>query len=262
MARVSLSGQPVRLQEAAQVRRVGLIALATDLTTERDFAAFLPPGKVAVHTTRVAFENPTTPDNLRKMSPQLTEAASMLLPGLKLDAICYSCTAASVVIGDDAVAAAIGQSRAGVPVVTPTRAVCQAFDSLGINRISILTPYLVETSAPMAEYFEAKGYGIARFECLGMEDDRDMALVSRETIIEAARQALAPGSEALFISCTALPAAGLVPDLEELLGVPVITSNLASAWALLSLTGAGSSGRGCGRLFDCPLMPEDWKLSS
>ena len=53
------------------------------------------------------YANPTTPENLRKMQPELTAGAGLILPGESLDAICYSCTSASVVIGDETIEAAI-----------------------------------------------------------------------------------------------------------------------------------------------------------
>ena len=48
------------------------------------------------------------------MQPALTAGAALILPGEKLDAICYSCTSASVVIGDAAVEAAIRPAKPGV----------------------------------------------------------------------------------------------------------------------------------------------------
>jgi hypothetical protein len=108
------------------VVRFGMIALATDLTSERDAARLIPRDRAALHVTRVAYENPSTPENLRKMGPKLTAAAELLAPVPALAAICYSCTAASVEIGDQAVAEAINDACPGVPVVTPSsaRSVC------------------------------------------------------------------------------------------------------------------------------------------
>ena len=42
-----------------------------------------------------------------RMQPALTAGAALILPGEALDAICYSCTSASVVIGDAEIEAAI-----------------------------------------------------------------------------------------------------------------------------------------------------------
>lgn len=254
---VSLSPEPLRVDAFGTIRRLGLIALATDLTSERDFARLVPQDAAAVHTARIAFENPTTPETLMRMQPGLMRAADLILPDIPLDAICYSCTAASVVIGDEAVAGAINAARPGVPVVTPTGAARAAFRALGVRRIAVLTPYLIETSQPMAAYFSRHGLDVIRLHCLGMEDDREMARVSRETIVNAAVAVDTPEAEALFISCTALPALGAVAEIEARIGKPVVTSNQASIWAMLCHAGLGGQIEGYGRLFGHDLPASD-----
>ncbi|MBU4531295.1 MAG: aspartate/glutamate racemase family protein [Hoeflea sp.] len=252
--RVKLSGETVRFNDREATARFGLIALATDMTSERDLYRQLPEDHVAIHVTRVAFENPTTPDNLRKMTPRLTEAAALLEPLAPLKAICYSCTAASVVIGDAEVAAAIQQAVGPVPVVTPAGAARLAFAALGVKRLAILTPYTVATSQPMAAYFARHGMELVNFECLGLDDDRDMARVSDESIITAAIAADRPDAEALFLSCTGLPAINVIAEIERRLGKPVVTSNQASAWAMTRLGGFHDHRPApYGRLFDCAL---------
>lgn len=228
----------------------GLIALATDLTFERDIARLIPQDEVGIYTSRVAFENPTTPDNLRDMAPRISAAADLILPGERLDVVCYGCTSASVVIGDDVIRSAIHSVRPGVPVVTPSSAARLAFTALGVNRISVLTPYLIETSEPMAKYFCEHGLAFEKFECLGLEDDRDMARVSRESIIEAVCQIDTPETEALFISCTGLPAVAAIAEIEALTGKPVVTSNQASSWAMMRYAGINHNPNDYGRLFD------------
>lgn len=253
MTSVALSPEPVVYDPADAVRRLGLIALATDLTTERDFADVFA-GQAALHTTRVAYENPTTPENLALMAPRLTQAAGLILPGVPLDAICYSCTAASVVIGDAEVTRAIHAARPGVPVVTPTAAAVAGLRAVGARRIAILTPYLEETSRPMADYF-AQSFDVARLDCFGLEDDRDMARVAQDTIVQAARHLQAPDIDAIFVSCTALPALDAVPRIEAQTGRPVITSNQASAWAMGRIAGLTLDPAIGGRLFSLPLPP-------
>lgn len=227
--------------------RVGLIALSTDLTSEGDAAAVLPAAGVALHTTRVAFENPTTPESLLRMQPLLTDAARLLIPGVPLAAIWYSCTAASAIIGDAAVEAAIAAGRPDVPVLTPPQAAKAAFSRLGLRRIAVLTPYLAQTTQGLIGYFEAGGIDVVSTLSLGIEDDRDMARVSRASILAAATAADHPEAEALFVSCTALPAMAAVADLEAMLGKPVVTSNQAALWRLGALTGCRLAGPG--RLF-------------
>ncbi len=247
---VALSQTTPEFKPAQSARNIGLIALSTDLTTERDFARVMPIDEVGVFATRVRYDNPTTPENLRAMQPRIEAAADLILPEVELAAICYSCTAASVVIGDDAIADAIHRSRPGVPVVTPTHAAQLALRTLGARRISILTPYLVETSRPMAEYFADSGFEVDTLECLGIEDDREMARVTDACIIEAAIAASQPESDVLFISCTGLPAVNVIAEIETRLNKPVVTSNQAQAWLALYHAKVNKKIEGFGQLFE------------
>ena len=97
------------------------------------------------------------------MAPLISQAALLNLPDERLDAICYCCTAASVVIGDRAIEASVHSARPSVPVVTPSAAAVQGLKAFGAKHISVVTPYLIETSQPMAVYFEAQGLSLAKF---------------------------------------------------------------------------------------------------
>lgn len=245
-ARPALDARPLE-------KRVGLIALATDHTSEVDFRRMVASERIGVYVARIPYANPTTPENLRKMQPSLSAGAALILPDETLDAVCYSCTSASVVIGDAEIEAAIQAAKPGVPVVTPPMAGMRGLSAFGVKRISILTPYTVETSRPMAAYFAAHGFDIQSFTCLGFEDDREMARIRPGSLIDMARKVTHPQADALFVSCTALRAALAVPGMEEAIGRPVVTSNQASTWNCLRLCGDDTPRPEFGRLWTKPL---------
>lgn len=250
---LSLPPQALGFDTSPFEKRVGLIVLSTDHTSEADFRRMVASEHVGLYISRIGWANPVTPENLRRMQPRLTEGAALLLPDEPFDAVCYSCTSASVVIGDAAVEAAIAVGKPGTPVVTPPGAARQGFAALGVRRISILTPYTEATSAPMARYFAegatgSPGLDVLGLTCFGLEDDREMARVNQRTLVKAAIEATAPEAEALFISCTALRAAEIVPEIEAAIGRPVISSNLASAWVCLRLCGETTPQPALGRL--------------
>ncbi len=247
---VVAAGTPVRLDDAADVARVGLVLLSTDLTTERDAALLLGPAGIAFHVSRVAFENPTTPINLRRMAPRLTEATSLLTPGAGLAAVCFSCTSGTIEIGAETVGAAIRAVHPDIAVVTPPQAALAAFDALGTGRVALMTPYLAETTQPIVTYFAELGIDVVAARCLGLADDRDMARIARESIVAAGVEADHPSAEALFISCTALPALTAVAEIEARIGKPVITSNQACLWQLLGYAGHRVPLAGYGRLLE------------
>jgi maleate isomerase len=239
-------GKPV-LDDRPLEKRIGLIILATDHTTEPDFHHLVAnphPGgpnlrarEIGVYVARIHYANPTTPENLRKMQPSLTSAARLILPDEALDVVCYSCTSASVAIGEAEVRAAIQAAKPGTPVVTPTAASVAALRVLRARRISILTPYTVETTRPMVDYFGRAGFEIANATCLGLEDDREMARITPHALIDLARTVIARDADALFVSCTAVRAALAAAEIERAIARPLVSSNLATAWACLRLCG-------------------------
>lgn len=227
---------PVTLDDRPLSRRVGLVTLATDHTTEVDFAV-LPPRGIGVYATRIPFANPVTPETLAAMAGDVTQAAALILPDEDLDAVVYSCTSASVVIGDERVRAAISAGKPGADPITPISAGFAALRALGTDRITLLTPYTPDTTQPMAECFEDGGFTVQRVACLNLTDDRAMARISHDTVIAAARAAVAPRSQALFIACTAVRAAGIAGRIEDAVGMPVVSANLATLWAAMRACG-------------------------
>lgn len=245
---LTLASRAPKLDDRPLAKRVGLVILATDHTTEVDFQRMVASDRIGVYSTRIPYANPVTPENLRAMQPSLTAGAALILPDEPLDVVMYSCTSASVVIGDAQVQAAVRAAKPTATVITPTAAAASGLKAFGARRISVLTPYTLETSRPMADYFLALGFDIARFTCLGLTDDREMARISPSDIVAFAKEAMAPDSDALFVSCTAVRAAGVAAEIEAATGKPVVTSNLATAWACLRLCGDEAARPALGRL--------------
>lgn len=224
------------------LNRFGLIALATDLTIEGDALRLLPPG-CRLHVTRIAFDNPTTAENLRKTGPHLRAASDLLVPGVDLKGIGFGCTSASAVLGDE-VLAAIGDRA---PISTPVAAALRGFAALGIDRIALMTPYLRETTDLVGDHFQANGLRVVSRRSMGHADDRDMALLPDDEIVEFARASDHPDAQALFMSCTALPAVPVIDRIEAALGKPVVSANLALFWSMLDIARIPATGPG--RLF-------------
>ena len=231
--------------------RIGLVALATDLNTETDLRRMAPDG-VEIFTNRVQFRNPTTVENLRAMAPDITRAASGILPGTALDLLIYACTSGTAVIGEDEV---IRRLRAGqpqhadLPCTTPVTAAIAAMQTLNARRISVLTPYIQSVNQQLAEFFAGRGLEVINVHGYGIADDTDMTGVTVADIIAAAKSACHKDADLLFISCTALRAAQAVAAIESALGKPVITSNQAMMWHALKLLRRPFKVTGFGRLF-------------
>lgn len=244
--RLVVGRRPALLPEDPVVR-FGLVALATDLTMERDLARLFPE-QAQLHVTRVVFANPTTPENLRAMEPRLAEAAALIVPGAPLAALCFGCTSGSAVIGNDRVAAAFATARPEAAAVTPSLALLAAASELDVSRIAVMTPYVPETTMPLIGLLETSGLEVVAAQCMGLEDDGDMARIVDDDIVAAAVEADDPRAQAVFLSCTSLPALELIEEIEARIGKPVLTSNQVCAWAMLRAAGL-QPARPVGRLF-------------
>ncbi|HMB74897.1 MAG TPA: Asp/Glu racemase, partial [Kiloniellaceae bacterium] len=210
--------------------RIGLIVLASDNTIERDFMNMRPSDEVAIFASRILNANPCTLENLRTMAPRITEATALLIPDGDLQVVAYGCTSATVAIGYEAVAERILAARPEATAVTPITAALAAFDTLELQRIAVLTPYVDEVSLPMVRFLEARGKDVVGLTSFRIEDDNDMCRIPTQTVIEAALEADRPDADAVFISCTAVRAVDCIARIEDALGKPVISSNLALFW--------------------------------
>ncbi|MBU2958612.1 ectoine utilization protein EutA [Paracoccus sp. 1_MG-2023] len=221
------------------IRRFGMIALATDMTMEGDARLVMPEG-TRLHVTRIEFDNPTTEENLRNTGPRLRAAVDLIVPGVHLDGIGFGCTSAAAVLGDQMDALAGGRAH----VTTPAGAALRGFAVLDVTRVALMTPYLEATTNLVGDYFEAHGIDVVRRVSMNFPDDRDMAVLPPDRIIDMALDSDHPDAQALFISCTALPVMTLIPEIEERLGKPVISSNQALFWSMLDQARIPATGPG------------------
>ena len=228
--------------------KIGLISLSTDLSVEQDFYAMRPDPGIGIFVNRVEFINPTTPENLYAMQPKISEAARLILPNIDLDTIVYACTSASAVIGDNIVRDSVNIGKPDTPVITPTTGAVAGFNTLEVDKITLMAPYLKSVSETLAGYFSDQGLHIQNLYYLDIEDDRDIASLCHRSIIEAAKSAVTSTTEGIFLSCTALPAVPIIDQLEAELGIPVVTSNQAMFWQALRKAGYAKPITGFGKL--------------
>ena len=222
------------LENLAPAGRIGVISLATDFNIETDLQQ-LYPADVSFFTTRVKNFNPLTIENLRAMAPGISAAAGSILPGTKLDAIIYGCTSGTIAIGIERINQLIHYSCPNVPVTNPVIAALAAFKYFNAKRISILTPYTEAVNREVADFFESQGIEVLSIAGFGFEDDTAMSYITPQDIQDAAVSHCDAQADLMFISCTALRAVPVIDSLEQVLNVPVVSSNQALAWHSLQL---------------------------
>ena len=223
----------------ARRARMGLVALATDHVIEHElFRLVHPIDGTQIYTTRIPMEPKVTPKSLHGMKQLLTNAAKTLLPGVSFNVIAYGCTSASVIIGEKEIVEAIQIAHPDVAITTPITACLAALKTLNATRIGLLTPYVEAVNKPIREYFKRNKIEIIKSATFSEIDDNRAGMITPDSIKRAVLEVFSGlDLDLVFISCTSLRAAELIPELETLLGVHVTSSNHALAWHMLRLSG-------------------------
>lgn len=235
--------------------RFGVVLLRTDEILEREFPLLLAGSEARVHYSRLPSSDDITAGGLAAMEACLPDAVGLLPPKVPYDVIALACTSGCTIIGEDRVADMIHGVHPGVAVSNPMTAAKAALRVLGVGRIGFVTPYVAEITSAMRSHLADNGIETVSFGSFEVAEDAVVARMTPQCVLEAA---LAIGGaadcEAVFISCTNLPAIDVIAAAEARLGKPVICSNQALAWHMLRLAGDATPRRGLGRLFTLPLI--------
>ncbi|MDC0246046.1 hypothetical protein OAK27_05235, partial [Acidimicrobiaceae bacterium] len=166
--------------------RIGLIVLETDQTVEAEMRQIRIPGVDWYHS-RIPNDSEVTPSTLTDMKQRLPVAASLLPKEFAFDAIGYCCTSAATLIGEEAVAGAIQDSHPGVACSNPITAAVAAFQALEVSRISVLTPYTAEVTAPIISFFNNSGLEVEKVASFLEPSDYVVARISEDSVAAGVR---------------------------------------------------------------------------
>jgi len=136
----------------------------------------------------------------------------------------------------------------GCPVTTTSLSVRHALQALGARSVGVVAPYTREVNRCLCDFLVESGFRVTTLVELSIGGADKMSGADPEILVAAGRQAGGPPSDAIFISCTALPSLGAIAVLESEIGRPVLTSNQVTMWEVLRLAGVRNED-GVGLLF-------------
>ena len=228
--------------------RVGLVALSTDFSIEKDFNSIFLNLPIDLFVNRLPFYNPLTDKNLIKMTEKLTEVTENILPNQTLDAVAYGCTSGTIAAGIDKIINKIQLAKPNCKVTTPITSAVNALKHLSLKKISIFTPYPQPINEKVINYFKNEGFDVQSFASFNMESDLDIGKIDPNYLLEVLTKMDTVNAEALFISCTALPALEIIQKLENKIKKIVLSSNQTLIWDSIRSVGYDSSIEGYGKL--------------
>ena len=195
--------------------RVGLITLATDFRIEKDFNEVIKNMDVDLFVNRIHCYFPLTSENLIKMSNTVTEVSKDILPNEKLDCVVYGCTSGTIAAGYENIKNKINEAKPEAKVTTPSTAALNALKKMNIKKIAIFTPYSKVLNDDVLNYFKNENFIVTSNSYFDISNDLDIGKVDPNYLYDVLTKMDLKEADALFISCTALPALSIIDKLEK-----------------------------------------------
>ena len=229
--------------------KVGLIVLATDFMIEKDFIDVTKGMGIDLFVNRIHTYFPLTSENLIKMSNTLTEVSKDILPDEKLDCVVYGCTSGTIVAGYDSIKKKIELAKPEAKVTTPSTAATNALKKMNVSKVSIFTPYSKKLNDEVVDYFKKENFIVTSNSYFDILNDADIAKIDPDYLYDVISKMNLGDAEAVFLSCTNLPALPILDKLEKKLNKVVLSSNQVLIWDTLQSVGKNNSIKGFGKLF-------------
>ena len=219
--------------------RVGVATPQANPTVEPEMRALLPEA-VGVYATRLTHRSPQLADRLEHYISHIPDAIRSFGP-MRLAAFGFGCTGTSYHAGrqrEDALTAAAEQ-ECGVPVVSAAQAIREALAVLGARRIALLSPYPADLAEAGYRYWQdADVPVVARLRVDPSLDDTHRIYEFTSADALGALRALwqqpaARDADCMLASGTGMPTLRALRQFAGECSLPVLSSNLCLAWAVL-----------------------------
>tara|TARA_B100000767_G_scaffold10056_1_gene9799 strand:+ start:493 stop:1239 length:747 start_codon:yes stop_codon:yes gene_type:complete len=230
--------------------RIGLIALGSDFRIEKDFNNVIHGKSIDLYVNRIHCYNPLTNKTLAKMAEDITDVTKDILPDQKIDCVAYGCTSGTVAAGYNMIKSKINLAKPEAKVTTPITSTVKALKKLGIKKISIFTPYTKNINDSVVNYFKKEDIIINSLTYFDIASDLDIGKVDENYLFEVLSKIDLEDSDALFVSCTALPVLSIIDRLEKKMNKIILSSNQTLIWDALNLIGSKEPVVGYGKIFE------------
>src|SRR4030088_2200469 len=213
--------------------RLGIIVPSVNSVVEAWYPRVVPEG-VGVHFARMLMPAGTSPERIIEM--ERTDGPP---------AIAYGCTASSIVQGHqfDARLRKEIHHIAGCPGASATHSIVEACASLGMKRVTAISPYPAEH-----KFFAEGGIETIAGAHLGISDGFRLAEPEPEAILDLALGVWDADSDGMIIACLNLRSHPIIHELGGRNDKPVVPSTQATLWHVLRLAGVKAPIAGYGRL--------------
>jgi maleate isomerase len=221
--------------------RIGLIVPSSNTTMETELPELFARRSETFtwHSARARLTR-VTPEELDAMV-RASDDAAQALADAPVDVIAYACLVAVMCRGsgahcevEDQLRRALADAPRRPPVVSSAGALVSGLRALGARRIGLVAPYLRPLTEQVADYLRGEGFEVAGTVSLEVADNVEVGRLDPYELPRHARTLDVAGLDAIVLSaCVQMPSLPVVQQVEDELGVPVLTAATATAREIL-----------------------------
>ncbi len=240
--------------------RIGQIVPSSNTTMETEIPAVLRarealhPERFTFHSSRMRMKH-VTKEELAAMDGD-SDRCALELSDARVDVLGYACLVAIMSMGRGyhRVSEARLHQRTvdnggAAPVVTSAGALVDGLHAIGAKKVSILTPYMKPLTQLVIDYIESEGIEVVDSISLEIPDNLEVGRQDPRAPIEITKKLKTAGVDAVVASaCVQMPSLASVQPIEDRVGLPVLSSSVATTWQMLKKLGLSTQVPGHGAL--------------
>lgn len=240
--------------------RIGQIVPSSNTTMETEIPAILRarealhPERFTFHSSRMRMKH-VTKEELAAMDGD-SDRCALELSDARVDVLGYACLVAIMSMGRGyhRVSEARLHQRTvdnggAAPVVTSAGALVDGLHAIGAKKVSILTPYMKPLTQLVIDYIESEGIEVVDSISLEIPDNLEVGRQDPRAPIEITKKLKTAGVDAVVASaCVQMPSLASVQPIEDRVGLPVLSSSVATTWQMLKKLGLSTQVPGHGAL--------------
>ncbi|WP_306770604.1 Asp/Glu racemase [Pantoea sp. 18069] len=244
----------------SKIFRIGQIVPSSNTTMETEIPAMLL-ARQAIETERFTFHSSrmrmqkVTKEELAAMDAD-SDRCAIELADARVDVLGYACLVAIMSMGRGyhrVAQARLHERTAQVggraPVVTSAGALVDGLKAMGARRISLLAPYMKPLTAMVVDYIENEGIEVVDSISLEISDNLEVGRQDPRAPIEITKKLKTDGVDVVVASaCVQMPSLASIQAIEDRVGLPVISSSVATTYMMLKQLGLKTVAPGFGSL--------------
>lgn len=226
--------------------RIGQIVPSSNTTMETEIPALLqahsrlyPANTFTFHSSRMRMRAVSAAE-LAAMNREATRCVAELADAA-VDVMSTACLVAIMAMGDGAhrpveqeLTATARANGCQAPVLTAAGALIEGLNILAAKKIALIAPYLRPLTQRVAAYIENEGFEVVDARALEIEDNLTVGrLDPRRLLTEVERLHTAQADVVVLSACVQMPSLPVLQQAEDRLGLPVISTAVCVARALL-----------------------------